>query len=290
MNTYILSKKSKSFDLLILTLIYSLAYLAGYYICRKAGGTVFRFFLFDLTATLVTFIFSVLLKNSSVYDAYWSLTPLLMALDLFITNRAFSFWQLLFLTVFSLWAVRLTINWITVFTDFSYEDWRYRKFRDENPPVLWFFINLTGIHLVPTLVVFLGFLPLFEIVKKPGNIAVLPGILVMLFGIALEFFADRDMHKFLKTSTKKTVCRNGLWQYSRHPNYLGEISVWAGVFLCMLPCAPEKWYYIIGAVSVTVLFNTVSIPLMETRQLDRRPDYAAYRQSTSRLLLLPVKK
>lgn len=277
-------------DLCAITLIYLLAYAVGFAAGFAIPQTVLRWFVFDVAATVVTFAFSVALRNSSVYDAYWSLTPMVMSVWLFIESRAFSVWQILFLLVFNLWSARLTGNWITVFTDFSYEDWRYRKFRDENSPAMWQFLNFTGIHMVPTLVVFAGMLPLFEIAARPMNALCLPGIALILCGVALEFFADRQMHAFLKEQTHGTVCRRGLWNYSRHPNYLGEITVWVGVFAAMLPFAPEKWFYGIGAVSVAVLFNAVSIPMMEKRQLSRRPDYAEYRRTTSRLLVLPGKK
>lgn len=277
-------------DLAVITAIYLFAFGVGAAACFAIRPTILRFFVFDLAATVVTFLFSVLLHNSSVYDAYWSLTPMVMSVWIFLSRGAGSVWQLLFLAVFNLWGLRLTVNWVTVFTDFSYEDWRYRKYRAENGPFMWLLINFFGIHLVPTLVVFAGMLPVFEIARKPMNALSLPGIALLLAGVALEFFADRDMHAFLaETRGERLVCRRGLWSYSRHPNYLGEITVWCGVFLTMLPFSPEKWYYVIGAVSVAVLFNVVSIPLMEKRQLSRRPEYAAYQKTTSRLFLLPHK-
>lgn len=288
----------KTRDLLIITAIYIAAYAAGFAVSVNIENVMLRLFVFDIAATVVTFVFSLLLHNSSVYDAYWSLTPMIMSVWLFVIflqdehyAEILSAWHVLFFAVFNLWSLRLTINWITVFTDFSYEDWRYRKFRDENPPFLWFIINFFGIHMVPTLVVFAGMLPLFQIVAMPLNALVLPGVAIMLCGIALEFFADRQMHSFLKeaekTPDKKSVCRKGLWNYSRHPNYLGEISVWLGVFVAMIPFAPEKWSYGIGVVAVVVLFNVVSIPLMEKRQMARRPEYAEYKKTVSRLLPLP---
>lgn len=276
-------------DLTVIALIYLLAYAAGAAACFAIGERLWRFFVFDLVATVVTFIFSALLHNSSVYDAYWSLTPLVMAVWLFIEARAFSVWQLLFLGAFSLWAVRLTGNWIAVFTDFTYEDWRYRKYRAENPPALFFVINFCGIHMVPTLVVFAGMLPLFDIVRSPLGALSLPGVGVILCGVALEFFADRQMHAHLAGGTVGATCQAGLWKYSRHPNYLGEITVWLGTFLTALPYFPERWYTVVGFLAVALLFNIVSIPLAEKRQLSRRADYADYRARTSRLLLLPPK-
>lgn len=283
---------SKTADLFWITLIYLLAYILGYAASFYIENIMLRAFVFDIAATVVTFIFSTALKNSSVYDAYWSLTPMVLSLYLFIILRARSFWQILFLIVFNIWSARLTLNWVTVTTGFSYEDWRYRKYRAENTPLFWFLINFSGIHMVPTLVVFAGMLPLFEIARLPMNALSLPGIIIILCGVMFEFFADNSMRAFLgdnALSKEKTVCRRGLWKYSRHPNYLGEILVWLGVYLTMLPFATEKWYYGIGALSVALLFNLVSIPLMEKRQLGRRPDYADYRRQTSRLILLPPK-
>lgn len=281
-------KKTK--DLLFITLIYLIAYAAGVASCFFIKDVIWRFFVFDSVATVVCFIFSVILKNSSVYDAYWSLTPMVMSVWLFIEFRAFSVWQLMFLLVFNLWSLRLTLNWVSVFTDFSYEDWRYRKYREETPKIFWPVVNFFGIHYMPTLLVFLGMLPLFEIAGRGIGPWSIPGFLVMFAGISFEFFADRQMHAFLSEKTAGKVCTRGLWKYSRHPNYLGEITVWLGVFVSMIPYAPERWYYVIGFVGIAILFNVVSIPLMEKRQLARRPEYSEYRKRTSRLLILPNRK
>lgn len=274
-------KKAKA--LAVIGLIYLLAYAAGIFACRRLDGMLLRMFVFDTAATVVTFMFSVLLKNSSVYDAYWSLTPMVMSVWVFAELKAFSPFQLLFLIAFNIWSARLTANWMSVFTGFEYEDWRYRKYRQETAKPLWPIVNFFGIHYVPTLVVFAGMLPMFEIARGACGILLLPGIVLILTGTALEFFADRQMHAFLRGGGRG-VCREGLWKYTRHPNYLGEITVWLGVYLAMLPYAPERWYYAVGFVSVAVLFNVVSIPLMEKRQLSRRADYADYIKTTSRLL------
>lgn len=278
-------KNNKVSDLIIITAIYLLAFAGGFFFCYQIDNIILKYFAFDIAATVITFAFSVVLKNSSVYDAYWSLTPMVMSVALFIEMQAFGIWQILFLIVFNIWSIRLTLNWVGVFTDFSYEDWRYRKFRDENGPFMWFFINFTGIHMVPTLVVFGGMLPLFEIAEGKCGWISIPGMLLILLGVAFEFFADRQMHEFLSSPKSSSVCRVGLWNHSRHPNYLGEITVWIGTFCSMIPYAWDKWFYIVGAVSIIALFNFVSIPLMEKRQLSRRPEYSEYKKEVSRLLL-----
>lgn len=278
-------KRTKA--LLVITCIYILAFAVGALAVVGIDNFVLKLFVFDIVATVVTFVFSVLLKNSSVYDPYWSLIPIFMIIWMFLNGKAFSAINWLFLIVFILWGMRLTVNWGIVFTGFDYEDWRYRMFREGNGPIKWFIINFFGIHMFPTLVVFAGMLPIFEIIQIELGILSIPGIIIMAFGIILEILADHDMHVFLSKTVEKTTCREGLWKYSRHPNYLGEISVWVGVYLAMLPYSLEKWFYGVGALLVLLLFNCISIPMMEKRQLKRRPDYESYMKETSRLLLLP---
>lgn len=281
------TKKIK--DLLVVLGIYILAFIVGYLSCIKVSDFILKLFVFDTVATIITFIFSVILHNSSVYDAYWSVTPMIMIIWIFATGKIQNMMQIIFLLVFLAWSLRLTINWIEVFTDFSYEDWRYIKYRNETPPIFWPLVNFFGIHYMPTLLVFAGMLPLFSISKVSIGLISIPGIGVMLFGILMEFFADRQMHEFLSSGKKGEICNIGLWKYSRHPNYLGEISFWCGVYLVMLPYDMNHWFYGVGCLSICILFNVVSIPLMEKRQLVRRPGYKEYKMKTSRLIIRPQK-
>ncbi len=286
----------KTRDLLLIKLMYVVAFVisgvASWGISNPLpmlNELVWQMLVFDIVATILIYGCSVAWRNSSIYDPYWSVTPQLLSLWLVADHLwhggSVSVWHWLLLIIFNLWSIRLTLNWARTTTGLDWEDWRYRKFRDENAPAMWQFLNFTGIHMMPTLIVFVGFLPFFPIMEAELTAWSLAGIAVMLFGIALEHFADRQMATFLRTTTEKTVCRNGLWRYSRHPNYLGEISVWTGLFLVLMSACADLWLYGAGFVAMIILFNVVSIPMMEKRQMARRPDYAAYRCTTSRLLL-----
>ena len=81
-----------------------------------------------------------------------------------------------------------------------------------------------------------------------------------------------------------------MWKYSRHPNYLGEMSFWTGLYIYFVCLCPQIWYKGLGFVSVIALFFAVSIPLMEKHNAARREDYADYKAKTSLILLLPNKK
>jgi steroid 5-alpha reductase family enzyme len=80
------------------------------------------------------------------------------------------------------------------------------------------------------------------------------------------------------------VNRQGLWKYSRHPNYLGEILMWWGVCLLSLSAPGGSPVFAVGALVNTLMFVFVSVPLMERRQLSGKREYAAYKSETGALL------
>ena len=94
------------------------------------------------------------------------------------------------------------------------------------------------------------------------------------------------MHKFRKHRSGSFI-RNGLWKYSRHPNYLGEITMWWGVGLSVTAAAPSAWYLLLGALANTVLFLAVSIPMADKRQ-SRKEGFSEYKKQTR--MLLPIKR
>jgi len=282
--------ETKTKDLFLFLSFYLIAYTAGFFsVFFTSFPLELKFFLFDIIATLVIWIISLFIHNSSLYDAYWSLTPMVMLIWLWIIMPQVNVYLIIFSTAFFFWSIRLTINWITTFDGRTWEDWRYKNLRETLNPVLWQIANLFGIMIMPTLLVFLGFFPIFKLFESISPLS-LVGSTIILIGTLLELFADRDMHSFLKADKVKGVCNIGLWHYSRHPNYLGEILIWVGVYLAFIKSFPELWYYGAGALGMILLFEFISIPMAEKRQKTRRPDYLSYIRSTSRLLVLPPKE
>jgi steroid 5-alpha reductase family enzyme len=115
---------------------------------------------------------------------------------------------------------------------------------------------------------------------------------VGLCGIGLEWLADRQLHRFV-TGEKQPgeTLRSGLWRYSRHPNYLGEILVWWSLFLFGLAADPDwaKWA-VLAPLAMSAMFLFVSIPLLEKRSLERRPSYQQVIDETSMLIPLPPRR
>lgn len=242
----------------------------------------------DLIGTIIIFFFSMLFNNSSMYDPYWSVKPIVIATFYFIVASAneVTIPQMIFLLLIGLYALRLTVNFYVGWTDIKHEDWRYRDFR-KNFPSLYWPISFFGIHLFPTIMVYLGCLPMFVIFDQPivyPALAVI-GSLVLLGAVVLAYMADKQLRKFrLKSDNDGKTINTGLWSRSRHPNYLGEILTWWGLFLIALSCGMEYWWTGAGTLIITVMFKFISIPLIEKHSLKRRWDYEEYQKQVPMLL------
>ena len=185
------------------------------------------------------------------------------------------------------WGIRLTANWIYTFQDLDWQDWRYTMLK-EKTGVFYPIINFVGIHLVPTLVVYGCILPAVFTFVYGGTVNA-GGVVffaVSLLAVLLQGTADVQMHRFRKSGVGGFI-REGVWKYSRHPNYLGEILMWWGIGLAAVCVMPDKWWLLFGALANTLLFFCVSIPMADKRQ-SRKEGFAEYKKSTR--MLLPIKK
>lgn len=253
----------------------------------------------DLVATIVVFVFSMVFNNSSMYDPYWSVAPPLIALY-WLTAAGFPETlappQLMVLALVLLWAIRLTLNWARHWKGMEHEDWRYVGFRECYGPLYWP-VSFFGIHLFPTLLVFLGCLSLYPVMYTGGaprrNFGVLDIVAaaVTLAAIAIEATAERQLHKFVKGSPKPgQILSNGLWARCRHPNYLGEMLFWWGLYLFCLAESPNGWWFIIGPAAITGLFLGISIPMMDRHLLARKSGYAEHMRRVPALFPRPFRK
>ena len=288
---YKIKLKEKCFDLLIFFLFYLISYVIGYFTSFYIENMILRLFLFDVISTFIIYLLSLVIKNSSLYVAYWSLTPWVMLTYLIILNYTnLNIYHYIVYIVFSFWSFRLTLNWIITFENRKWIDWRYQDLKAKSNKYIWQFINFFGIMMMPTLLVFVAFMPLIYAININLDAFSLIGSFIILIGTILELISDHYMHKFLRSNYHNEVINIGLWKYSRHPNYLGEILIWVGVYLILLLSAYEYWYLFVGMLLMILLFNFISIPLAEKRQLSKRSNYKEYQLETSRLLILPKKK
>lgn len=280
-------KQSRFFSFLVVTLIYLLAAVVGVAVYGLLPYDWWlNLLLADVAATAFTFAFSVLLGNASVYDPYWSVQPIVI-LACFAMGRELTVVRLLLLIAVFLWGVRLTANWAYTFGDLTHQDWRYTMLK-EKTGAFYPFVNFTGIHLVPTLIVYGCTLPAVYAFLHDGawNVGSILFFCLSVGAATLQGVADYQMHRYRKHRIGAFI-RDGLWKHSRHPNYLGEILMWWGIAFSVISVHPQVWYLAAGALANTALFLAVSIPMADGRQ-SRKPGYADYKEQTR--MLLPIKK
>lgn len=286
-------KQQRGFGVAVVGMAYVLAMVVGYAVTQAApiGWTpLVKLALADLAATIVVFVFSVAFDNTSVYDPYWSVAPVALAGWLAAVpgaERGFDLRQLVVLAVVGLYGVRLTVNWLRGWPGLAHEDWRYVAFRKYGKA--YWPISFFGLHFFPTVMVFLGCLPLEAALTGPSGFGALDVVAaaVTVAGTLIELVADEQLRAFRRAKTNDgAICDVGLWSWSRHPNYFGELSVWFGLWLFGV-AAGAPWWAATGWLAMVGLFVGASIPMSEKRSLERRPAYAEHQRRVSMLIPLP---
>ena len=283
-----LIKESKTLIILLIASIYIMAAALGLGVYMLMPFAFWaKLLIADIACTVFVFIFSMIFRNASVYDPYWSVQPIVIVV-FFACGHMITLPSLLLLISIIYWGIRLTGNWAYTFGGLKHQDWRYTKFENESGKI-YPLINLAGIHLMPTLIVYLCTLPAVFVIRNElsANAGSVIGMAVCIGAATLQLFSDVQMQKYRK-SGENGLIRTGLWKYARHPNYLGEILMWWGVGIQAVSVMPDHWYLLAGALANTIMFFTVSIPLADKRQ-SQKPGYAEYKAATRSLLPIPKK-
>jgi len=287
--------KNRALSFLIILAVYVTAFFAALIVFKLSSGMhiLVSTFLADVAATLVVWLAGVLFVNSSVYDPYWSVAPMaILTCWIIITGTSLSVVKILFLAAIIVWGMRLTLNWAIRWKGLHHQDWRYIMFKKRSPR-FWFLTNLAGINLMPTIIVFLALVPAYfgMVQEAKFNFFAAVSFIVCMSAVLIEFVSDRQMDLFKKDrSNKNKYIDRGMWRYSRHPNYLGEILFWWGIWLMQMSVAPHIWITVAGPVSVTFLFVFISIPVMESHILSLKPVYRNYQRKVPMLSPIPGKK
>jgi steroid 5-alpha reductase family enzyme len=273
-------------------IVYALALAVGLYAFERVRGSVyFRVFAADVAATLFLYLVSLPLDNASVYDPYWSVAPIVI---LPLCTTSFGAWNagtIALLGCVLYWGIRLTANWAYTFRGYNHQDWRYSMLR-EKTGFLYPFVSLFGIMLFPTLVVYLCLLPALHYLQFGRmNIITLLGFAMCISATTLQLIADIQLHRFQeRTQNRGQIIRSGVWRHARHPNYLGEILMWWGVYTVLVSVRFDLWYLGLGALVNTLMFLFISIPMAETRMAGYKEGFDRYIKETNRLLPIAIKR
>jgi steroid 5-alpha reductase family enzyme len=281
--------RAASFGVVIGAYALALAVAAGAAVAIGSGKPILTALLADVAATAVIYAASLLLDNGSMYDPYWSVAPPVIAVywASFATDAVPDARMGLVLVLVLAWAIRLTLNWARGWPGLHHEDWRYLDLYSKNTK--WV-ISLVGIHGFPTIQVFLGCLAMWPALARGTNdLGPLDVLAALMTGgaVLLELVSDEQLRAFNRTKQPGEIMDRGLWRLSRHPNYLGEIMFWWGLWLFALAADPGWWWTIIGPLAITTMFAAVSIPMLDDRSKARRPGYAEHCARTRALLPLP---
>ena len=282
-----MKNQTKTVSIVIIGIIYLIAILLGYFVfmmLNKGLHELVALFLADVMATVVVWGFGLFYKNVSVYDPYWSVAPPVMFTVWAFYKSAFSFPVILLLIAVWYWGIRLTGNWAYTFKGLAHEDWRYTRYRETQSPFVFQIINFFGLNMMPTVLVFAAMLPGFGLFEstETANMLTWLGFAICISAATLQLVADTQIHRFREAHPGR-YCDVGFWKHGRHPNYLGEISMWWGVWTMYASVYGLDWL-ILAPLAMTALFLFISIPMMERRQLQNKPGYAEYRNNTRMLI------
>jgi steroid 5-alpha reductase family enzyme len=275
---------------LIVTLCYMAAALVGMWVFQALTTALWLALLIaDLAATLLIWMLSQLLHNASVYDPYWSVQPPIILLLTLVFLGEPNLGSIALVLAVAFWGARLSVNWMITFHGLHQQDWRYDLLKQKSGRCFPL-VNLLGIQVMPTLIVYACLLPGFFFLVRGGgmNAGIIFGLVLIFSGALLEMVADYQMQQFRQNRQDRSeLIRSGVWRHSRHPNYLGEIIVWWGVYLVMVSKYPELWFLVIGALVNTGLFLFISIPLAENHLATYKEGYPAYLRETHLLIPFP---
>ena len=230
-------------------------------------------------------------KRYDVVDSAWGLGFVLITWVSLALQANFGKLQVASAALVSLWGLRLFAHIANRNWRKSEDDHRYQELRKK-----WGSIErrklYTNVFLLQGLLIVIVSTPMLALVftRHQPNALSIAGWVVWLFGITFEAIADRQLATFIKNRKPGShkIMSSGLWRYSRHPNYFGEITAWWGA--AVVAVSVGGWRGIIGALVITFLITKVSgIPPLE-KHYDGNKEYAAYRERTSVLVPLPLKK
>lgn len=234
------------------------------------------------------FIVSIRLRRNDVADVAWGIGFVVLTLVAWLATSNGSSRALLTLALVTVWGVRLSLH-IGARNQGKAEDWRYRKWREE-----WghtFAVrSYLQVFLLQAILAVVVLLPVSYVFAQ-RNSALTPldavGAAVWLVGFAFEALGDLQLKRFKADSRNRgRVITSGLWKYTRHPNYFGEVTLWWGVWL--IACsAPGGWKTIAGPAAITALILGASgIPMLE-KKYEGNAEFERYRERTSPFFPLP---
>lgn len=231
----------------------------------------------------ILFVLSLIFKRNDIADIAWGIGILLVASTSYVLNTEKNTLVSILLVLVGLWGLRLSIR-IFLRNIQKEEDYRYKKWRDEWGK--WFCIrSYFQIYLLQGFLMMVVGYSVIHANVYGGNqsigVLTILGVAIWCIGYFFEVVGDYQLDKFIKSRPKEgTILSTGLWKYTRHPNYFGEVTMWWGLWL-IVSTFPFSYIALISPLMITFLILKVSgIPMLEKR-FEGNTDFEEYKRKTS---------
>ena len=230
----------------------------------------------------IMFFAALIRQRNDIADVGWGIGFILVALTSLRLNGSATPRKLLVLVLVVLWGLRLAVH-LGMRNRGKKEDYRYKRWREdwgEN----WILRSYLQVFMLQGVFMLLITFPIMLTMTydvRPLSLLDLIGVVVWGFGFFFESVGDYQLARFLANPENRgRIMKYGLWQYTRHPNYFGEVTQWWGVFLIVLS-VPNAWMGVIGPLAISYLILKVSgIPMLE-KAFEGKPEWEEYKRRTS---------
>ena len=242
-----------------------------------------------LQSILIVFIYatcwyliSILVKRNDIADVAWGLGYILLCSFYYFKGNQSSREILLYLLV-AIWGIRLAL-YVFLRNKGKKEDFRYLNWRNEWGK--YFYIrSYLQVYLLQNFFLLLIISPIAIVAYQEQaalNFIDLVGVLVWMVGFYFQAIGDYQLQKFKgDPNNKGRIMKTGLWKYTRHPNYFGEVTMWWGIFIICLS-SPYGFYGIIGPLTISFLILFVSgVPMLEEKY-EGNQEFEEYKKVTNR--------
>lgn len=233
------------------------------------------------------------LKKNDLADVLWGPAfPISASLALWLSGTPLSARASLALLLVWIWALRLVVhvgarNLATTKEDVRYNNWRQQWGSTQ----VW--RSYLQVFVLQPLILYVFLVPLLLLLATPEaplNPLAYLGAALWLAGFLFESIGDEQLRRFKKNPANKgKLITSGLWSWSRHPNYFGEVLLWWGIWL-MCADLPYGWAAVIGPIGVSYLLWSVSGVAMTEALMKRRDGFEEYARRTSIFFPLPPAK